>query len=141
MQQITTHHDVPFEQLSWLEHNVEAVCLSRINVAERDINVHYTVSSSEQHQSCLQIIMGFDGISYQTADVQTGCRLWQTLRKRQHAAKRKSFITKHDNRLTFWTSEHILNYKHLISFFFLNKIKKKKKKNTTGWPFLLLFIY
>lgn len=38
---IPTHHDVPLEQLSWLEHKVELLCLGCINMAEMDINTHY----------------------------------------------------------------------------------------------------
>lgn len=38
-----THHDVSFEQLGWLEHEVEPVCLGCINMAEININTHYTL--------------------------------------------------------------------------------------------------
>ncbi len=38
-----THHDVALEQLGWLEHKVELVCLSCINMAAEDTNAHYSV--------------------------------------------------------------------------------------------------
>lgn len=38
---ITTHHDVPLEQLSWLQHKVELVCLGGISTAEVGTDTHH----------------------------------------------------------------------------------------------------